>query len=117
MPCQHCQSTTTTERCTQTQLGDRTFCCHTCKRTCNDGTRTVPATCVSRSCIHPPNRPDEGVLATSTSRAEELPAALRTSIADGMYVNLAVGIVALDDGRSQHRDAAKLCDVLKQPGR
>src|SRR5919199_4197048 len=27
----------------------------------------------------------------------------RTSIADGMYVNLAVGIVALDDGRSQHR--------------
>src|ERR671932_2100139 len=40
MPCPHCQSTTTTERSKKTQLGYRTFCCHTCKHTFNERTGT-----------------------------------------------------------------------------
>src|ERR687885_1839072 len=45
---------------------------------------TAPAPCRLRASvvrvIHPPNRPDEGVLATSTSRAEELPALPRAPV-------------------------------------
>jgi putative transposase len=40
MPCPHCQSKTTSQRVKKTQLGYRTFCCRTCKRTFNERTST-----------------------------------------------------------------------------
>ena len=40
MPCPHCRSTTTVQRSKTTQLGYRTFACHTCERTFNERTGT-----------------------------------------------------------------------------
>src|SRR4051794_30209948 len=40
MACPYCRSMTTTERSKKTQLGYRTFCCQTCKRTFNERTGT-----------------------------------------------------------------------------
>ena len=36
MPSPHCSSTQTIERTKRTQLGSRTFCCHTCTHTFNE---------------------------------------------------------------------------------
>jgi putative transposase len=40
MPCPHCRSTVTAPRSKKTQLGYRTFCCHTCQRIFNERTGT-----------------------------------------------------------------------------
>ncbi len=40
MPCPHCASTTTTERCKQTALGYRTYRCQACRRNFNERTGT-----------------------------------------------------------------------------